>query len=968
MEVNSIFNFTKKNLFDFIKFKSFNIIIFFNLISNIILQEYSRETPINIIFIGEKGLQYSNFISFSNGDIFYQTSGYPANNRRNYYGLKSNGRGYFRNENNEETPFFSLDAPHPEKLESCNSIFIKDGKEYFISMGRKDSYTEIFDHENKSIISYNNAQILIKFYNHNFRPNLIRINTNSYILSVLNILGAYYTPIIIKFDLNLTNLNQLYSSNFNIKENDYGYGGIVSCFQTENNKIIICFYGGLDPGWKYKLIIVSYNITLSELKKEEIKSHNGNFFEFGDYFYSIFFKEDGGFFIYYMKNSIGKKYPFVIFKKYNKIDNKFENYFSNINEIKLNKNIFDTGYLKNDIIKISDNKLGFFTVSENHDIIFIILLNIFKLNNDYNIKVRYYSIAIYNFFHYHFYTDIKAHIYNDFIILGESYCKIEKCEENNVDNAYYSALMFIGYPNGTDYNFDIINYLFMGKNNSIENITFSLMTNFTIENNIFGYIFCGIKIRNISQIGYIYLAYLNSDKILYEDSFLNETEEIKIKFENNTYNESYYKLEYSYNVTEPDYQNFEEYPIEKENFYNDDNEDIFNNEKKIYIGKSIYYEIILSDNLTTNCNNISCSLCFSENLTCITSNPFGNKAILETTYLETNEIETTYLETNEIETTLVTSFISEIKSNIEEDNDKIIIIKEYLDKTKEDLNIKEIINEKEIGKIYDIRGKDFSLKIKPTNASNFDNSTYVDFYECEKILRKSYNISNTSIITFFQLELDNNDEKSFINQVEYLTYDDKKTILNLSLCKNINIQIHHVIKENINLDKEYISSFRDLGIDIFNIQDSFFTDLCNSNYSDLNNSNNDIILEDRIKDIFQNYSLCEQGCNYKNLDVDNMTIICDCKIKDNISTVISPLNLAEEKESSILDSNIGVVKCYNLVFSFKDKLKNIGFWIFLILIIINIILIIFYFSHGIKPILEYIFNEMVKNGYLKKNK
>ena len=68
-----------------------------------------------------------------------------------------------------------------------------------------------------------------------------------------------------------------------------------------------------------------------------------------------------------------------------------------------------------------------------------------------------------------------------------------------------------------------------------------------------------------------------------------------------------------------------------------------------------------------------------------------------------------------------------------------------------------------------------------------------------------------------------------------------------------------------------------------------------------------------------------------------MTIICDCKIKDNFSTAISPLNLAEEKESSILDSNIGVVKCYNLVFSFKDKLKNIGFWIFLILIIINII-------------------------------
>ena len=166
----------------------------------------------------------------------------------------------------------------------------------------------------------------------------------------------------------------------------------------------------------------------------------------------------------------------------------------------------------------------------------------------------------------------------------------------------------------------------------------------------------------------------------------------------------------------------------------------------------------------------------------------------------------------------------------------------------------------------------------------------------------------------------------------------------------------------MNLDISSISSFNDLGIDIFNIKDSFFNDLCNS-YSSFDN---DIILEDRIKYIFKNYSLCENGCEYNNFNIESMLITCECKVKENISTFIYPLKFEQPKESSIMDSNIGVIKCYNLVFSFNGKLSNIGFWIFLILIIVNIIFLFLYFSNGIKSIIIYLFNEMVKNGYLNK--
>ena len=278
-------------------------------------------------------------------------------------------------------------------------------------------------------------------------------------------------------------------------------------------------------------------------------------------------------------------------------------------------------------------------------------------------------------------------------------------------------------------------------------------------------------------------------------------------------------------------------------------------------------------------------------------------------------------------------------------------------------NVTEFIQDKEIGKNYKIEGEGFSLIIKPTNSTAFENSTHVDFEKCEQILREKYNISNSSIITFFQMELTNNDENALYNQIKYFTYDDKKQELNLSLCEDIKTKIHFMLKNGSNLDKSTINKFKNLGVDIFNIKDEFFTDLCFS-YSD---SNNDMILEDRIKYIYQNYSLCEEGCTYNNIDIEKMSITCDCKIQGNFSSITTPLIYDQVSEVSFLDSNIGVVKCYNLIFSFKNKFNNIGFILFTILIIAYIIFFCFFIKRGTKPISDFVFDEMEKFGYLNKD-
>ena len=57
-----------------------------------------------------------------------------------------------------------------------------------------------------------------------------------------------------------------------------------------------------------------------------------------------------------------------------------------------------------------------------------------------------------------------------------------------------------------------------------------------------------------------------------------------------------------------------------------------------------------------------------------------------------------------------------------------------------------------------------------------------------------------------------------------------------------------------------------------------------------------------------------------------MLISCQCNIKENITTEIKEIN-DEKVIEKITSLNFEIIKCYNLAFSFKGKMKNYGFWI-----------------------------------------
>ena len=70
-----------------------------------------------------------------------------------------------------------------------------------------------------------------------------------------------------------------------------------------------------------------------------------------------------------------------------------------------------------------------------------------------------------------------------------------------------------------------------------------------------------------------------------------------------------------------------------------------------------------------------------------------------------------------------------------------------------------------------------------------------------------------------------------------------------------------------------------------------------------------------------------------------MTVSCNCKIKENITTVFSEINLDQIKYKTT--SNFDIIKCYDIIFKFKMKITNIGFWIFTILLILENVKIFF---------------------------
>ena len=628
----------------------------------------------NIIKFGDKKTRFSKIAKYSNGDTvaIAKNEDYPNSY---FYGLKENGRPLFFRDGKESpynklNNTSSNNNPYNNNMNMWNMynyykqseegeiLVVKignDDEEFIINFQRLDCNYELYDFDNNYIynaqsslifgiydppqsLNYINYKIgsihgslfnlkdsqnfiyagIFRKYNYNYNYNTNNNNNefNYYGFNYSNYFNSYnnynFNNYLILYKMLLTTKDQInFVNNYNYNLNSMpasivkkystaieAYGNMTSCFQTEGGAHILCFYMHSLTEKKYK--IITYSLELDILKPELIITSNS--IDENIFFKCIFYEAEKGIFIYYDKIGNEGPYPIILFRE--KKAEEIKEWDKELNKVEINSYIFNTNLNFNDIIKLSKKYICFSSISTDKEILYIVLLNIFERSK---VKIRYYILRTFELYHYKFYLDLRLNTYNNFLALASSYCDQKECEE---DNTHYSSLIVFNYPNSIDYSKNLVDELFE-KNEIIENLVFNLSLNdyVSIDNNIFGFIYSKIIIKTIENCDKINLISSKKNTEIIIDYELEKNEDIIITF--NDYNLFNCTIGYIYEVTEPDYETFEEYPENKDITNGDDKAELFNREKSLYSGRLSYYNLYLNDELTNDCSN-NCILCFKD--------------------------------------------------------------------------------------------------------------------------------------------------------------------------------------------------------------------------------------------------------------------------------------------------------------------------------------------------------------------
>ena len=245
----------------------------------------------------------------------------------------------------------------------------------------------------------------------------------------------------------------------------------------------------------------------------------------------------------------------------------------------------------------------------------------------------------------------------------------------------------------------------------------------------------------------------------------------------------------------------------------------------------------------------------------------------------------------------------------------------------------------------------YSTKSEPIEEPTKRNYSVVYLGKCEKLLKNYYNLSEDTELYILGIDSPNKNENYSTNVFNYDVFLEDGTLLDYeNVCKGEKVIISSLIVNSELSNFKNATYFSNFGYDIYDENNSFYTDNCAPASID----NNDITLEDRKKYYYpDNVSLCNDSCKYMDVDIDAQRFTCECLISNNTSDSVQ--NNSEVEDITYIEYflsfiNYKILVCYKLFFDYKNYYYNAGFYIAIFTFVFCFVEMVIFLIWGLRDI------------------
>lgn len=550
----------------------------------------------NIIVFDSFNYRSGHFAFKSNGDMIIE---YSYENNRLFYGLKANGKYFFKDSSQNQVPTKEISFENGNNRYEAKNIFVSiNDKEYLFSISTFTTFVELIDLDEENNLSYKLNSV------ETFLGNNVIF---SYVFSLLKMDTTPQQYLISYTIENKYQLQKFYFSNFGLQSTDFVLTTTIDSYETEfKNRIVSCFIIESDiivflVGYtKENYLLYAYDFDLRVINNnnipvvDTINNFNDGYGIFSKAFYLenrdaifIYFTSPGDYALKLKTGTVGEQGKSFIGKT----------------EKSINEYNFNFDVRLNDFVKIDSKRFIYIGLpKDDYKSIYVILFDLY--NNYQSMNMRIYQNNFDN--NHEINTELSADIYNDLLIFTSTCI-------NSL--GVYSILMIFGYANYTDNAINISQYFMDDDENNPNNIFDILLQGIQIENNIFNYHLVQDEIKLISIPDELYFFNKNtgSEISISIGDNLNRIYSIK-QNQNKGKTSDYYSLDFQPIIEEPDTANYNLGTIK---FYPESpNNDFQSNYRpKRYYGRSITVTFKLCHRFCETCKKYGISddsqLCLS---------------------------------------------------------------------------------------------------------------------------------------------------------------------------------------------------------------------------------------------------------------------------------------------------------------------------------------------------------------------